>query len=67
VVKDLSPTAVESLRRSVVMLAPRHPAALDREAAIEILSELQRLQRRSRRLDGLIDQVRALLAEDEDS
>jgi hypothetical protein len=63
-VEELTPTAVESLRRSLAMLAPRHPAALDREAAMEILSEMQRLQRRDQRHDRLVEQVRALLDED---
>ncbi len=54
------------MRRSVAMLAPRYPAALDREAALRILAELQRLQRRDRRLGQLLEQVRALLQSADD-
>jgi hypothetical protein len=45
---DLTTTGVERLRRSVAMLAPRHPAALDRETALALLEELQRLQSQAR-------------------
>ncbi len=40
------------------MLAPRHPAALDREAALRLLTELQRLLNRDRRMGQLLEQVR---------
>ena len=53
----------EQLRRSVAMLAPRHPAAVDRELALDILSELQRLQRRERRLSEAIRRARKVLDE----
>ena len=52
---------VERMRRSVAMLAPRHPAALDREAALRLFAELQRLQRKDRRIRQLLEQVRVLL------
>ena len=53
----------EQLRRSVAMLAPRHPAAVDRELALDILSELQRLQRRERHLSEAIRRARKVLDE----
>jgi hypothetical protein len=53
---------LERLRRSVVLLAPRHPGGLDREAAIAVLEELQRLQTRDQRVTELLDQVRAMIA-----
>ncbi len=57
----------EQLRRSIVMLAPRHPAAIDRELALEILAELLRLQRRARHLSEAIQLARKVLDEsDED-
>ncbi len=56
---------LERLRRSVVLLAPRHPGGLDREAAIAVLEELQRLQTRDQRVTELLDRVQALIAGDE--
>ena len=41
---DLTPPGIERLRRSVAMLTPRHAAALNRETAMAVLEELQRLQ-----------------------
>ncbi len=52
---------LERLRRSVVLLTPRHPGGLDREAAIAVLEELQRLQTRDRRVTQVLDQVAALI------
>ncbi len=52
---------LERIRRSVVLLAPGHPAGLDREAAIKVLEELQRLQGRDRRIKELLDEVVAML------
>jgi hypothetical protein len=52
---------LERLRRSVVMLTPQHPAALNREAALQLLEELQRMRRADERLDRLIMELRALL------
>ena len=52
---------LERIRRSIVLLAPRQPAGLDREAAIAVLDELQRLQSKDRRVQELLNQVSALL------
>jgi transposase len=52
---------LERIRRSVVLLAPGHPGGLDREAAIKVLEELQRLQGRDRRIKELLDEVVAML------
>jgi hypothetical protein len=41
---DLSPAGTERLRRSIAMLAPRHASAMNRETALAVLEELQRLQ-----------------------
>jgi hypothetical protein len=59
---SLSPEDLERIRRSIVCLAPRQPAGLDREAAVALLGELQRLQGKDRRVQHLLDQVSALLA-----
>ena len=56
----------EQLRRSVAMLAPHHPAAVGRELALDILAELQRLQRRERRLSETIQAARKVLDESND-
>ena len=56
----------ERLRRSIVLLAPRHPGGLDREAAMAVVEELQRMQDRDRRVGELLDQVIALLRADRD-
>lgn len=45
------------------MLAPRHPAAVGRELALDILAELQRLQLRERRLSEAIRLARKVLDE----
>jgi hypothetical protein len=55
--------ALERIRRSVAMLTPRHPAALDREAALGLLAELQHARQRDRRAQALFDQLRVLLQE----
>jgi hypothetical protein len=44
---DLTLEGVERLRRSIAMLTRGQPA-LDREAAMTVLAELQRLQREAR-------------------
>lgn len=67
---SLNPEDLERIRRSIVCLAPRQPAGLDREAAVALLGELQRLQGKDRRVQHLLDQVASLLAAaraDEDS
>lgn len=60
-VVDLDPTHIAQLRRSVAMLSPRCPSALDREAALEILTEMERLQCRDRRLEELMVALRRLV------
>ena len=57
---------LENLRRSIVVLTPGQPAGLDRERAVALLDELQRLQRTDRRYRQLVDQLRGLL-DDADS
>ncbi len=39
---DLAAWEVEQLRRSIAMLPPECPAALDRERALELLDQLER-------------------------
>jgi hypothetical protein len=41
---SLNPYELERLRRSIVMLQPGQPAGLDREDAMRLLAETQRLQ-----------------------
>lgn len=43
-VPDLPSYEIERLRRSVAMLPPLTPAALNRETALEVLDQLKRLQ-----------------------
>jgi hypothetical protein len=54
---------LERLRRSVVMLAPGHPSGLDREAAMTLLGELQRLKQRNVRAVALTTELLELLDE----
>ena len=58
---SLTPEELERIRRSIVLLAPRQPAGLDREAAVALLGELQRLQGKDRRVQQLLAQVVGLL------
>lgn len=58
---SLTPEALEQARRSIVLLTPGQPSGLDREAAIAVLAELQRLQGADRRLSTLVKSLRALL------
>ena len=51
---SLNPEDLERIRRSIVCLAPRQPAGLDREAAVALLGELQRLQGKDRRVQRLL-------------
>jgi hypothetical protein len=61
-VDDLfEPHNLERLRRSIAMLTPGRPDGLDRDRAIQIIDELQRLQRQDRRYRDLLVQLRALL------
>ncbi len=57
----LTPEALEQARRSIVLLTPGQPSGLDREAAIAVLAELQRLQGADRRLSALVKSLRTLL------
>lgn len=58
---SLTPEDLERIRRSIVLLAPRQPAGLDREAATALLGELQRLQGKDRRVQRVLAQVARLL------
>jgi hypothetical protein len=58
---DLQPHNLEQLRRSIAMLRPGQKTNLDRDRAIRILEELQRLQRSDRRYHETVDQLRAIL------
>lgn len=65
---NLSPGGIENLRRSVVMLTPGSANAVNREDAMVLLEEIQRLQGRNGLLATMADtlaeleqQVRALL------
>ncbi len=58
----LEPHNLERLRRSIAMLPPGRADGLDRDRALSIIAELQRLQRRDRRYASLVAQLRALLA-----
>ena len=58
--EQLTPEAVERLRRSVAMLTPGQ-MALKREDAIQLLVEVQRLQQRHRRVaEGVKDTLERL-------
>ena len=61
-VDDLTPERLEQLRRSICMLQPGRRDGLERDQAIAIIEELQRLQRSDRRQRELVEQLRALLA-----
>ncbi len=51
---------LERLRRSVAMLAPGHHGGLDRETAMALLAELQRLKQRDARAAALIRELQRL-------
>lgn len=57
--EPLTPETLEQLRRSVVILTPRHPAALNREDALALMEKLQSLQGADRRLNELVEALRA--------
>lgn len=59
----MQPWDVERVRRSVVMTAPGHPAALDRSMALQVIGELQDLQDRHRRIVELLGEMEALFAQ----
>jgi len=54
----ISPHGIENLRRSVAMLGPGQAAPIDRERALRLLEELQRLQHQHR---DVVGQLRGLL------
>lgn len=56
----IEPHSVESLRRSIAMLRPGQAATIDRERAMALLAELQRLQHEHRHVVG---QLRSLLGQ----
>lgn len=58
---DLELHVRENLCRSIVMLRPGQTAALDRDRAVGLLEELQRLQRSDRRYRDLVAQLRELV------
>jgi hypothetical protein len=58
----MTPEDVERLRRSIAMLRPGSATAVDRERALELLEELQRLDHLSRRYEEAIGQLRTILA-----
>jgi hypothetical protein len=60
-VDDLAAHELENLRRSIAMLRPLHPAALDRERAIRLLEQLQRVERSDRKYRQLVEQIRSIL------
>ena len=55
----LDPSAVENLRRSIVMLQKGQRAPIDREHALTLLRRLQNLEGEH---DEVVTQLRALLA-----
>ena len=61
-----SPEEWEIARRSASMLTPNQPA-LDREAALHLYGELDRLARRDKQFARLLKGLRTLLAEVDDS
>jgi hypothetical protein len=64
-VDPLESWELENLRRSIVMIRAGEPAtALDRDRALKFLAELQRLERRDRRVSELVAELRAVLDED---
>jgi hypothetical protein len=54
----IEPHNVERLRRSIAMLTPGQAATIDREKALRLLAELQRLQHEHREV---VAQLRGLL------
>ena len=54
----LEPHSVENLRRSIAMLTPGQSASIDRDKALQLLAELQRLQHEHR---DVVARLRALL------
>jgi hypothetical protein len=55
------PHNLERMRRSIAMLGPGRPDGLDRDKALSLIAELQRLQHRDQRYRDLVIQLRSLL------
>ncbi|MDQ6840552.1 MAG: hypothetical protein M3137_20010 [Actinomycetota bacterium] len=57
----IEPHSVENLRRSIAMLSPGQAATIDRDKALVLLGELQRLQHEHRQviaqLQGLLNRL----------
>jgi hypothetical protein len=60
----LLPHQLEGLRRSIVMLAPGRPCGLDRERALQLVEQMQRLQRDEARQRERLARLRELLDAD---
>ena len=60
------PHNLEQLRRSIVMLPPGRPSGLDRERAVRLIEELQRVQGQDQRYRDLVGQLRSVLSSTED-
>lgn len=58
---SFAPEDVEQVRRSIALLQPKAPSGLDRDAAIALIEELQRLQTKDRRVIRLLAAFAALL------
>ncbi len=59
-----TPEEWEIIRRSTVMLSPGQKAALDRETALALFDELNRLERRDRQVRDLLARLQAVLEAD---
>ena len=63
---ELESWKVENLRRSIAMLPPDQPVTgLQREEALRILDELQRLEQRDRKVIELVARLQAVLGEED--
>jgi hypothetical protein len=58
----LEPHNLERLRRSIAMRQPGRRDGLVRDKALNLIADLQRLQRQDRRYRELVEQLRVLLA-----
>jgi phytoene/squalene synthetase len=57
----LTPETLEQFRRSLAMLGQGQPSGLDREAAMQLIEELQRHEGADRRLGEMVEALRDLL------
>jgi hypothetical protein len=55
------PHAIENLRRSIVMLRPGQTASIDRDRAVRLLEELQRLRAEQRLIAAQLTEIIARL------